>query len=381
MNLLGIHLTLFLGPSVPVPAPPDLLESLDQVKVIHNDSGISVFELTFRVGRSGPLDLIDFGVLRNPLLLRPLNRVILLVTFGVVPQVLMDGFITHQELSPGSSPGTSTLTVKGEDVGVMLDQEEQSAEHPAQNEFVVANKLILSYAQYGLIPLVIPPPVIDFALPVERIPVQQRTDYSFLLELAGRFGYVFFVTPGPAPMTNVAYWGPPPRFSFPQKALSVNMGPETNVKQINFSSNARSPTLLEGQVQDRVSNRSFPIRTFFGLRPPLAAEPVWSVQPKSVRRRQVRWSGLTYMQAQAYAQGQTDASVDEASTVNGELDALSYGALLKPRALVALRGAGYKHSGLYYVKSVTHTVRIGEYKQEFTLTREGWGALTPVVPV
>lgn len=379
MNLLGVHLTLLIGPKVPVPAPPDLLESLQQVRVTHDDSGVSGFQITFRVGRSSPLDLIDFGVLRNPLLLKPLNRVVMLITFGVVPQVLMDGFITHQELSPGSAPGTSTLTVTGEDAGVMLNQDEKSAEHPAQDETIIANKILLSYAQHGLIPLVLPPLAVDVPVPVERIPVQQGTDYAYLRQMAARHGYVFFITPGPAPLTSVAYWGPPPRLSVPQKALSVDMGAETNVEEISLASNFQAPVLVEGQVQDRLTNQAMPVRTVASTRVPLVAEPAWLVQQPQVRRRQFRESGLDVTQAQGRAQAETDASVDEVVTATGELDALRYGAILQPRGLVGLRGVGWRHDGLYYVKSVTHTVKIGEYKQQFTLTREGWGSLTPVV--
>ncbi|HEY2290602.1 MAG TPA: hypothetical protein VGM86_07860 [Thermoanaerobaculia bacterium] len=379
MNLLGIHLTLLIGPTVPVPPPPDLLESLQQVKVTHDDSGSSGFELTFRVGRSSPLDLIDYGILRNPLLLKPLNRVLVLVTFGVVPQVLMDGFITHQELSPGAGPGTSTLTVIGEDASVMLDQEEKSAEHPAQDETIIANKLILSYAQYGLIPVVIPPLAIDPPVPVERIPSQQATDYAYLNQMAARHGYVFFISPGPVPATSTAYWGPPPRLSVPQKALSVNLGAETNVEQISFAANSQAPTMVEGQVQDRLTNQAMPVRTLASTRVPLSSQPAWLVQQPNVRRRQFRQSGLNVAQAYGRAQGQTDASVDGVLNVTGELDALRYGALLQPRGLVGLRGAGYQHDGLYYVKRVTHTVKIGEYRQQFTLNRDGWGSLTPMV--
>jgi hypothetical protein len=381
INLLGIHLTLLIGPTVPVPAPPDLLESLESVKVTHGDDGTSGFELIFKVGRSSPLDLIDYGVLRNPLLLKPLNRVVLLVTFGVVPQVLMDGFITHQQLSPGASPGTSRLTVIGEDASVMLDQEEKSAEHPAQDETIIANKLILSYARYGLIPTVIPPLAIDPPVPTDRIPSQQATDYEYLRQMAARFGYVFFITPGPVPLTSTAYWGPPPRLSVPQKALSVNLGAETNVDQIDFSSNSQAPVLLDGQVQDRLTNQALPVKTLASTRVPLAAAPAWLVQQPNVRRRQFRQSGLNVVQAYGRAQGETDAAVDEAVTATGELNALTYGALLQPRGLVGLRGAGYRHDGFYYVKSVTHTVKIGEYKQQFSLRRDGWGSLTPVVPV
>jgi hypothetical protein len=379
MNLLGIHLTLLIGPTVPVPAPPDLLESLQQVKVTQDDSGISGFELTFKVGRSSPLDLIDYGILRNPLLLKPLNRIVLLVTFGVVPQVLMDGFITHQELSPGTSPGSSTLTVIGEDASVMLDQEEKSAEHPAQDETIIANKLILSYAQYGLIPTVIPPLAIDPPVPTDRIPSQQCTDFEYLQKMAKRYGYVFFITPGPVPMTSTAYWGPPPRLSVPQKALSVNLGAETNVSQISFSANSQAPVMMEGQVQDRLTNQAMPVKTLASTRVPLSAKPAWLVQQPNVRRRQFRQSGLNVAQSYGRAQGETDASVDRVVKANGELDALTYGALLQPRGLVGLRGAGYQNDGIYYVKSVTHTVKIGEYKQQFELSRDGWGSLTPVV--
>ena len=75
INLLGVHLTLLIGPTVPVPAPPELMEALEQVTVTHADSSMSGFQMTFKVGRSSALDLIDYGILRNPLLLRPFNRI------------------------------------------------------------------------------------------------------------------------------------------------------------------------------------------------------------------------------------------------------------------------------------------------------------------
>ena len=64
----------------------------------------------------------------------------------------------------------------------------------------------------------------------------------------------------------------------------------------------------------------------------------------------------------------------------GQLDAARYEVILQPRGLVGLRGAGYSYDGLYYVQSVTHNIRKGAYTQNFTLTREGLGSITPVVP-
>jgi len=376
MSVLGTTLTLLVGPTVAVPAPPTLIENLRQAEVTTSDEARSGFQLTFDAGRSGPADAIDYPLLTGPLL-RPFNRVILLVVFGTLPRVLMDGVITHQQLSPGAEPGSSTLTVTGEDVTVMMDLEERSAEHPAQDETIIANLLILQYAQYGLIPTVIPPPVVDPPIPIERIPVQQGTDLQYLKEMADRHGYVFYVTPGPAPFVNMAYWGPPTRLGVPQRALSVDFGPDTNVDSITFRNNALTPTRVTGSVQDRTTNQVVPVQTFTSTRPPISSQPALLSQ-SSVRTVQLRASGLNAMQAFARAQGITDASTDVV-VAEGQLDALRYGDILQPRGLAGLRGAGYAHDGIYYVKRVTHTITRGEYKQRFTLTREGSGSITPVV--
>lgn len=377
--LTGAHLTLLVGPTVPAPAPPPLLEAVQEVQVTHRDDGPSGFQIILRAGRSGPQGAIDYALLANPLWLQPFHRVILLVTVGAVPRVLMDGFITQRELAPGSSPGAATLQITGEDVSVMMDLDERSVEHPGQSEMVIANKILLSYARYGIAPIVMPPKTAEVPSPVERTPVQQASDRRFLQEMAARAGHVFFVTPGPAPGLNRAYWGPPPRLGVPQPALSVNLGPESNTESIRFSHSALNALAPGGQVQDRLTNQSFPLPPLPSSRAPLASRPPLVAQGGNVRRTLLRESGLSAAQALGRAQGMADASSDDALTADGELDAMRYGSVLQARGLVGLRGAGHSHDGLYYVKSVTHTLRGGEYRQRFTLTREGLGSTVPVV--
>jgi hypothetical protein len=196
--------------------------------------------------------------------------------------------------------------------------------------------------------------------------------------MAGRFGYVFYITPGPAPMTNTAYWGPPVRVGVPQKAISINMGPNSNADIPNFRYDGMATTFMDGQVQDRQTNQTVPVQTEASTRTPLVSQPAWSTQSQ-VRRRQMRYSGLNTTQAYARAQAETDASTDRVVEINGTLDSARYEALLQPRGLVGLRGAGYTYDGFYYVKSVTHQINIGQYKQNFVLTREGLGAISPTV--
>ena len=393
MNLLGVNLILLLGPTVAVPAPQPLTEALDSVEVTHNDSGRSGFQLTFKVGRSGPGGLLDYP-LEQQLLLRPFNRVILLVRFDVAPEVLMDGFITQLQLTPSDEPGKSTLTVTGEDVSVMMDLVERKTGHPAQAEPVIAAAILARYTAYLLAPPVIIPTVpFDLPPPTERIPAQAGTDFGYLNSLASRFDYIFYVRPGLFPGQNIAYWGPAVRVGLPQAALSVNQGPHSNVEQISFTYNALSPAIVVDSVLSSDFDVKLPVIALANtLTPPLVSQQSPLFNLPHVREKKLSFStaqgdgegqpqrgGMTYAQAWAKAQAMVNDAAKEVVSASGSLDALRYGHILKARGLVGLRGAGLTNDGLYYVKTVSHSIRRGDYKQRFSLTREGVGTTLPVV--
>ena len=307
-------------------------------------------------------------------LLEPFNRVLMTVTIRSSPQILMDGIITHHQLLPDEQNQESSIVVTGEDVSVMMDMEERSAEHSGMDEATIARRIISgsSYSQYGLIPEVSDPPVVDAPDPNERTPVQQTSDLEYLRETARRFGYVFYIAPGQSSGQNIAYWGPPRHEDQPQRPLSVNMGPNTNVESINFRYNALSPTKVAASVQDRGSNDVNSLET--SARSPSLSRRGMDEQAH-VRHRYFRQPGMSTSQTSGRIQGMGDASSSEAATAEGELDALCYGGLLWPHRPVTLRGAGRSYDGLWYVKQVTHLLHSGEgYKQRFVLTREGLGS-------
>jgi hypothetical protein len=70
----------------------------------------------------------------------------------------------------------------------------------------------------------------------------------------------------------------------------------------------------------------------------------------------------------------------DAVSATGALNVTRYGRLLKSRRVVGVRGAGPAFDGLYYVSSVTHTLKRGEFKQKFSLVRNGLVSITPRVP-
>jgi hypothetical protein len=69
----------------------------------------------------------------------------------------------------------------------------------------------------------------------------------------------------------------------------------------------------------------------------------------------------------------------DAISGSGSLDVLRYGRVLRSRQLVGVRGTGIGYDGMYYVNSVTHNIKRGEYKQNFSLSRDGLISLTPKV--
>src|SRR5215831_10030960 len=99
----SIHLTLLIGPGAPVPAPPEVLEALDAVQVT-SSTGSSGFQLTFKVGKDSILQtvLLPAGYF-DPII----TRVIIVATVNGLPNVLMDGVITRQEVSPNNEVGKS----------------------------------------------------------------------------------------------------------------------------------------------------------------------------------------------------------------------------------------------------------------------------------
>lgn len=368
---IGINLNLLIGPSNPRPAPNWMIEAVDKVQVTQSVEGKSGFQITFMAGRSRSGEFGDDQLLGSDLL-NPFNRVILTVTYGATPRVLMDGIITRQEFAPSSEPGNSILTITGEDVSVMMDLEEKSLEHPGLSDQDIVNKIIAEYSKYGLVPKVSSPSLQDRPPITERIPVQLATDLEYIQDLAARHGLLFYIIPGPVSGTNTAYWGPPELNGTSQRALTVNMGSFTNVDTINLQVNALAAARVAGSVQDRKTNQIQPVSANNSTRSPLSREPALTNQ-SSVRTTQFRETGRLNSQASSRTQAMVNRSGDKVITVKGSLDTTIYGDILTCGKIVDLRGVGYTYDGKYFVNSVTHSLQDGQYTQDFTLTREGLG--------
>jgi len=372
--LKGVYLTLMIGPAVPIVAPQLVVDALTDVQVT---AGIdkSAFQLTFGVGKSSTLltTMLPAGYL-DPII----TRVVIIATVNGIPNVLMDGMITKQDVTPSDEPGKTTITVTGEDLSVLMDLVEMPFRvFPGMNDAAQVALILATYAALGVAPIVIPPIFPDTPIPTKEIPTQSGTDLAYIKHLATTNGYVFYVEPGPVPLTNIAYWGPDIRIPIPQPALNINMDAASNVDSLNFSLDGLTKELTVMTVLDPVTGKipiPIPVPNISILRPPLGAK----VAPPFKVKFYENGAKLTVTKAIARALGISFNSNDSI-TANGSLNVVRYGGVLKSRQLVGVRGAGLAYDGLYYVKSVTHNIKRGEYKQNFTLSRDGQISLTPVV--
>jgi hypothetical protein len=371
----GLYLTLMVGPMVPTAVGEDVINALTsaEVTVTAGAGSRSGFQLSFTLAKGSPLE--NTFVLGS---VQPLNRVILVATVNGTPEVLIDGVVTRADVKPGESKGPGTLSVTGMDLTAVMDWIEfDGFPFPALPSEARVAVLIAKYAMFGIIPMVIPSVLIDIPIPLREIPRQQGTDYQYITQLAEEVGYVFYIKPGPVPGANVAYWGPEIKVGSPQPALNVDMDAHTNVESLSFSFDAESAELPIVLIHNQETKIPIPIPVpaITPLNPPLGAIPP---VPKKLRFIE---GTAKHGPVRAVLIGLAQAARSaEAVSGSGSLDVLRYGRPLRARELVGVRGAGTAFDGLYYVKSVTHNIKKGEYKQSFSLTRNGLISTVSGVP-
>lgn len=373
--LLGNILTLMIGPAVPVPAPLPVIEALQSVQVTGSSRARSGFQLTFSVGKTSAIQLalLPAGYF-DPIV----TRVIIMVTINGIPNVIMDGFITRQELQPSNQSGESKLTITGEDLSVAMDLVEKVVPYPAMPDVAKVAVALAPYAALGVVPVIIPPLVSTVQNPVDRTESQTNTtDLAYIKSLASRNGYLFYIQPGPLPGQSIAYFGPDISAPVPQRALSINMDAHTNVESLSFSLDGMAKKISIFTILDPITRRipiPIPVPNINITKPPLGLRPT---PPAKIGMH----NGGARLQPEEAARDILSFMMNNATAISGSgsLDVMQYGQLLSARTVVGVRGAGLSYDGLYYVDSVTHNIKKGEYKQNFTLSRDGLISNTPVV--
>ena len=377
--LKGVQLSLMIGPVVPIPAPKVVMEALTSVEVTTSERG-TAFQLTFSLSNRSPLQTLFLIAGSGPILFL---RVIIAVTLKGSPTVLADGVITDHQVVGGSDDTHSNLVITGEDISVLMNQQDFSGfpfpATPAEGRVAL---LLAKYAIFGVVPLIVPSVFVHVPLPTGNIPGQRGTDLAYIRSLAAKAGYVFYIDPGPAPGVNVAYWGPQVKVGVPQPALNVDMDAHTNVQNLSFrfdSQKNKIPTVYLYNELTKVVI-PIPIPPITPLSPPLGLIPPIPTSLADLKPVADNLSKLAPVQAILIGMAKA-AKYQEAVTGQGTLDVVRYGKVLQARRLVGVRGVGPAFDGLHYVSQVKHMIKRGSYTQSFNLSRNGLvSTVSEVVP-
>ncbi|HET6855299.1 MAG TPA: hypothetical protein VFH46_23575 [Pyrinomonadaceae bacterium] len=359
-------LSLRMGSVNPSPVPQQVIDALTDVSVSSTVGAQSGFQMKFTLGKNSMLSqsLLPSGFFD------PRQRVVITVVVNGVSEVLMDGIITKQDVTPSSEPGKSTLTVTGLDISALMDFINLTGiPYPAMPNFVIVDIVLAKYLLFGCVPVVIPDLINMIRNPLEKYPKQVGTDYRYVSALAQQSGYIFYIDPGPEPGMSIAYWGPEFGGFLPtQPALSINMDAATNVDSLNFSYNGLAATQYIATILE--PNSKFPIPI------PIPSIDLFKASLSAKAPTPLKSTIIPDLASKSFPEAALRVigalmATDDAISGSGSLDVLRYGHVLKARRKVAVRGAGDYYDGLYNVKSVTHTLKRGEYKQNFTLVRGG----------
>jgi hypothetical protein len=372
----GFYLTLMMGGFNASPVPQPVIDALSEATVISTVGAQGGFQLKFTLGKNSVVQqMLNSGSFN------PRQRVIIAVTVNGQTEVLMDGIITKQDLTPSSAAGRSILAITGLDLTALMDFIDFTGiPYPAFPEFVIVEAILAKYAVLGVVPVALPASIPTFENPLERFIKQIGTDYKFVSTLARNTGAVFYLDPGPTPGKSMAYWGPDisKLFGGAQPAMSINLDANTNIESLSFSYDGTLATqylvtILEPNTKIPIP---IPVPNIDLLKAPLAANaptPLRSQQLTPVANENPAGAALA-------ALASLFQTVDVISGT-GQLDVLRYGQIFKARQLAQVRGAGNYYDGKYYVKSVTHNIKRGEYKQSFVLSRGGTGSSVSTVSV
>ena len=373
----GAQLQLYIGPAVPVPVGQDVLDALVSASVSSAKSDApGVFQLVFDLDQRSPL--MSVFLLSGGLPI-PMVRVVIAARVNGVETVLIDGVMTNHEVGPGPAPGTSRLTVTGEDLSRVLDYIAlRELVYPAMPDFARVALILAKYAFLGIIPKVIPSVLLDVPLPTQRIPHQQGKDLAYIRKLAEDVGYIFRMEPGPKTGMSVAYWGPEIPLSDIQPPLNFDMDAAKNLQSASGDFDTQSATLPIVIIQNPQTKAPIPIPIVANpiLNPPLGAVPPIPLQITPIT------DTAKYNPVQAALIGMARAAQANKAPmkVSGQLDVARLGRLLKPHKLVSLRGFGAAFNGLHYVQMVRTNFAPGSLTQSFELTRNGVLSTVEKVP-
>jgi len=253
---------------------------------------------------------------------------------------------------------SSRLTVKAVDRTLELDLEEKVVAWPGTAESAIAEAI---FSAYGLESEVEDTP--SAPDPDVHVLIQRSSDWSFVRELAGRWGYAAYLEAEAGVLTGHFHAVDP--LADPQGQLALGFGGDALDVQVEADlvagqrvRAARIPVLSDGvQSADSAGDDEAQGLSSLGGQATvlLSPEDVWGeVEPLAAATGLARRSAF-------------------AVRLTVEVDTAGVGLLVRARRTLLVQGLGASLSGLYLVERVRHELRSDRHRQRLTLARNALG--------
>jgi phage protein D len=341
------------------PAPPPVVDAVEEIVVESALETSSAFRIRLGIAQN---DLGDWRFLQEDLF-RPLVPVTVRVAVGTVPipEALVTGYVSQQEVTYADEAGSSTLEISGLDATLLMNLQEKVMPWPNLPDGAIAAAI---FGQYAVLPIV--QPTAPTLIEPEGTTMQRGTDLRFLRRLAKRNGFDVYVQPEPLTGVDQGFFRPRQTIGAPQAVLNVSMGGETNVSSFRIRYDMAQPTGAVAAGLDTMTKAPQPALAPVAVQPPMGVEPaLLRVLPPPVVRP-ADTGAMRTAELQALAQGIADRS---SFAVVAEGEAGPDVGVLRPGGLVAVRGLGRLFNGLYLLTRVRHTISDDGYVQHFEARR------------
>ncbi len=278
---------------------------------------------------------------------------------------LVKGPVYGQQISFEQGGSGSVLKVLGADSLIKMDREDKVVAWADLTDSAAVTSIL---SQAGLTPDVEATQAGHFEL--KHTLIQRETDLTFVRRLARRNGNFFWLTCDEAGV-ETAHFKRPVLAGQAACDLVINLtDPVSNVTALEINWDVERPTSADAAELD-LNNKS----DISGAvqRSPLSALGGTALSGIITDQRVVHVRAPVDDSGDLQARG--EGALIEAGfflRASGTTTLSSLGNILRSHTLVNLRGAGSRHSGLWFCAAVRHAIDASEHRMEFELIRNGW---------
>jgi hypothetical protein len=288
---------------------------------------------------------------------------------------VFDGYITGFDLNLGSTLTSTFVEVTGMDTSVLMSLEEKILSWPNVADSDIVQQIL---GDYGV--TVTADTTATVHQDTDTTIVQRASDFQFVRELARKNGLEFYFETDDQSGSITGFFRAPQLGGTPQPDLAIQLGDQSNLRSFSAHLSGVRPLNVKTEQMDvkanspNVAQVSDTVLTKLGASDAngLIGGAVGSlVTPNDALAQMLILGSPTSDTAELTSIAQ--AVRDEAGwliSASGEVNSDAYQAVLRPRRLVLVKGAGKSFSGKYYVTKVVHEIKAdGTYTQKFEARR------------